>query len=58
MNFVFTLLFLLSSYGGPVHVRFGPMSEADCQTLRKDIIRYLDRASLRPTAVSECQTVE
>ena len=56
MTFFFTLLFLLSSYGGPVHVRIGPFTnEEDCRKLRRDIIRYMDQASLRPTAIGECE---
>ena len=54
MTFFFTILFTLSAYGGQVPVTIGPLTEEHCLKMRRDIVRYLEQASLRPTFISEC----
>lgn len=54
MTWFFTILFSLSSYGGAVPVVIGPLTEEHCLKMRRDIVRYLEQASLRPKSISEC----
>ena len=54
MTWFFTILFTLSSYGGAVPVTIGPLTEEHCLKMRRDIVRYLEAASLRPASISEC----